>query len=239
MKKIILTICVVLAGSFVFAQNSSLLEPTPETIGADSAAMALREINVDKFEREGSWDVTISSDYGFITSRLFDGNPAMKDTLEEDKGKEDEDSFVFGVKVEFFRRGVNSFYITSVRPLPVEGIAKTISVWVCGRNQDHNLWVLVQDMFGRNYELYMGTLGFGGWKKMTAVVPPSPDGEHGIVQQSAFYNSRPGLRIVGFRIDCNPVLARGSYYVYFDALRVVTDLYDLQYRDEDDMSDNW
>lgn len=239
MKKIILTICAVLAGSLAFAQNSSLLEPTPETIGADSAAMALREINVDKFEREGSWDVTISSDYGFITSRLFDGNPAMKDALEEDKGKEDEDTFVFGVKVEFFRRGVNSFYITSVRPLPVEGIAKTISVWVCGRNQDHNLWVLVQDMFGRNYELYMGSLGFGGWKKMTAVVPPSPDGEHGIVQQSAFYNSRPGLRIVGFRIDCNPMLARGSYYVYFDALRVVTDLYDLQYRDEDDMSDNW
>ena len=52
MKKIILTICVVLAGSLVFAQNSSLLEPTPETIGADSAAMALREINVDKFERD-------------------------------------------------------------------------------------------------------------------------------------------------------------------------------------------
>ena len=239
MKKSILTICAVLAGSLAFAQNSSLLEPTPETIGADSAAMALREINVDKFEREGSWDVTISSDYGVITSRLFDGNPAMKDVLEEDKGKEDEDAFVYGVKVEFFRRGVNSFYITSVRPLPVEGIAKTISVWVCGRNQDHHLTVLVQDMFGRNYELYMGTLGFAGWKKMTAVVPPSPDGEHGIVQQSAFYNSRPGLRIVGFRIDCNPMLARGSYYVYFDALRVVTDLYDLQYRDEDDMSDNW
>lgn len=239
MKKILITLCAVLVGSLAFAQNSSLLEPTPETIGADSAAMALREINVDKFEREGSWDVTISSDYGVITSRLFDGNPAMKDVLEEDKGKEDEDAFVYGVKVEFFRRGVNSFYITSVRPLPVEGIAKTISVWVCGRNQDHNLWVLVQDMFGRNYELYMGTLGFAGWKKMTAVVPPSPDGEHGIVQQSAFYNSRPGLRIVGFRIDCNPMLARGSYYVYFDALRVVTDLYDLQYRDEDDMSDNW
>jgi len=239
MKKILITLCAVLVGSLAFAQNSSLLEPTPETIGADSAAMALREINVDKFEREGSWDVTISSDYGVITSRLFDGNPAMKDVLEEDKGKEDEDAFVYGVKVEFFRRGVNSFYITSVRPLPVEGIAKTISVWVCGRNQDHHLTVLVQDMFGRNYELYMGSLGFGGWEKMTAVVPPSPDGDHGIVQQSAFYNSRPGLRIVGFRIDCNPMLARGSYYVYFDALRVVTDLYDLQYRDEDDMSDNW
>ena len=56
MKKNILAICAVLAGGLVFAQNSSLLEPTPETIGADSAAMALREINVDKFEREGRYD---------------------------------------------------------------------------------------------------------------------------------------------------------------------------------------
>ena len=102
MKKIILAVCAVLAGGLIFAQNSSLLEPTPETIGADSAAMALREINVDKFEREGSWNVTISSDYGFITSRLFDGNPAMKDTLEEDKGKEDEDAFVFRRKSRIF-----------------------------------------------------------------------------------------------------------------------------------------
>lgn len=240
MKKFVFTIVFVVAAfSIAFAQNSRIAEPDPETIGADSAAMALREINIDKFEREGSWNVSISADYGVITARLFDGNPAMKETLEEDEGHEDDDTTVLGVKVQFFRRGVNEFYITSARPQPVEGIVKTISVWVCGRNQNHDLTVLVQDMFGRNYELYMGNLGFSGWKKMTAVVPPSPDGEHGIVQQSAYYNNRPGLRIVGFRVDCNPMLARGSYYLYFDALRIVTDLYDLEYHDEDDMSDNW
>ncbi|MBQ9495853.1 MAG: flagellar filament protein FlaA [Treponema sp.] len=240
MKKYIFAVVLAsVACVFSFAQNSYIAEPNPEIIGADSAAMALREINIDKFEREGSWNVSISADYGIITARLFDGNPLMKAVLEEDEGNEDEDRTVLGVKVQFFRRGVNEFYIMSTRPQPVEGIVKTISLWVCGRNQDHNLSVLVQDMFGRNYELYMGSLGFNGWKKLTAVVPPSPDGEHGIVQQSAYYNNRPGLRIVGFRVDCNPMLARGSYYLYFDALRVVTDLYDLEYHDEDDMSDNW
>ena len=195
--------------------------------------------SLDKFEREGSWTVRMSSDFGVISSRLFEGNPSMKEPLEEDEGNEDTDTQVLGVKVEFFKRGVNSFYILSQRPIPVEGVTKTISLWVCGRNMDHDMYVLIEDYFGRSYELYMGSLGFTGWKKLTAVVPASPDGERGIVQHSAYYGERPGVRITGFRIDCNPVLARGSYYMYIDDLRCVTDLYDLEHRDEDDMSDNW
>ena len=76
-------------------------------------------------------------------------------------------------------------------------------------------------------------------EKLTVAVPPSPDGVHGIVQTSAYHGDRPGLRIVGFRVDCNPELARGSYYLYLDDLRAVTDLYAMENRDEDDMDDNW
>lgn len=237
MKKFLLSVLVAAAACAVFAQNSIVEEPNPETVGNDSAMQALRQISLDKFERDGSWFVHMSPDFGVITARNFEGAPAMKEPLE---GEEDvEDTQVLGVKVEFFRRGVNSFYINSQRPIPIEGVAKTISVWVCGRNQDHSLNLLVQDYFGRNYELYMGSLGFSGWKKLTCVVPPSPDGEHGIVQHSAYYGDRPGLRIIGFRVDCNPMLARGSYYMYLDDLRCVTDLYDVENHDEDDMSDAW
>ncbi len=149
------------------------------------------------------------------------------------------DSKVFGVKTEFFRRGVNSFFVTAARPIAIEGVTKTVSVWVCGRNMGHQLWLLVQDYFGHNFEIWMGSLEFSGWKKITAAIPPSPDAEHGIIQQSAYHGDKPGLRVVGFRIDCNPMEARGSYYVYFDDLRAVTDLYDMENRDEDDMSDAW
>lgn len=238
MKKIVALVAAVLASGFVFAQTS-ITDPNPEMIGQDSAMSALREVSVDKFEREGSWNVHISPDNGVITSRLFEGNPSMKEALEEDEGKEDEDTQVLGVRVDFFRRGVNSFTIMSGRPLPIEGTVKTISLWVCGRNQDHDMYVLVQDYFGSNFELYLGNLGFSGWKKLTCVVPPSPDGEHGIVQSSAYFGDKPGLKILGFRIDCNPMKARGSYYMYLDDLRAVTDLYDIQNRDEDDMADNW
>ncbi|MDY3756092.1 MAG: flagellar filament outer layer protein FlaA [Treponema sp.] len=238
MKRVIVVLMVLATFGMVFAQQgTSLTDPDPTIIGADSAKQALREVSVDLFEREGSWNARISSDNGVISSRLFDGSPASKEPMAENEGVTDER--VLGVKVEFFRRGINSFYVTAARPIPIEGITKTVSVWVTGRNQGHNLYLLVQDYFGNNFEIYMGSLAFSGWKKMTAAVPPSPDGERGIVQQSAYYGERPGLRIIGFRIDCDPLLARGSYYLYFDDLRAVTDLYDMENRNEDDMIDNW
>lgn len=239
MKKLLAFCIVAVISTSLFAQTSSLQEPNPETVGADSAMASLREVSIDKFEREGSWVVHMSPDYGVINGRLFEGNPSMKEPLEEDQGKEDQDTQVYGVRVDFFRRGINSFTIKPGRPLPIEGTVKTISLWVCGRNQSHDMYVLVQDYFGSNFELYLGNLGFSGWKKLTCVVPPSPDGEHGIVQSSAYYGDKPGLRIVGFRVDCNPMQARGTYYMYLDDLRAVTDLYDMENHDEDDMLDNW
>ena len=239
MKKLLASCFVLVFASVLFAQSQTLSDPNPETVGADSAMMSLREVSVDKFEREGSWNVHMSPDNGVIAARLFKGAPAMKEPLAEDEGKEGEDTQVLGVRVDFFRRGVNSFNIMAGRPMPVEGTVKTVSMWVCGRNQSHDMYLLIQDYFGRNYEVYMGNLGFSGWKKLTAVIMPSPDGEHGIVQSSAYYGDKPGFKILGFRVDCNPIQAKGSYYLYLDDLRAVTDLYDLENRDEDDMLDNW
>ena len=236
MKKVLTAVFALSITAMLFAQES-LASPDATVIGNDSAKQALREVSVDRFEIEGSWGATISPDYGVISSRLFDGSPAAKDPI---KGDEDAvDSKVLGVKVEFFHRGVNSFYIRSARPIPIEGVTKTISLWAAGRNMNHELYVLVQDYYGNNFELYVGNLGFSGWKKMLVAVPPTPDGEHGIIQQSAYDGVRPGLRIVGFRVDCNPMLARGTYYLYLDDMRAVTDLYDIENRDEDDMRDDW
>ena len=100
MKKVLFA--VIAASVFTFAvsaQNSLVEDPNPETIGNESAMQALHEISLDKFEREGSWGVHISPDYGVITGRLFEGSPATNDPLKEHEGKENEDTHVLGVKV--------------------------------------------------------------------------------------------------------------------------------------------
>jgi hypothetical protein len=246
MKKIYLAFlaAAIVASGAAFAQtnangNTSISDPDASIIGNDSTMEALREVSVDRFEREGFWNVHCSPDYGVISGRLFEGSPEAKEPLRDAGNQEMQDTSVFGAKIEFFKRGVNSFFVKAARPLPIEGITKTVSVWVCGRNMGHQLWLLVQDYNGNNFEIWMGSLEFSGWKKLTTAIPPSPDGVHGIVQTSPYHGDKPGLRVVGFRVDCNPMEAQGAYFVYFDDLRAVTDLYDVENRDPDDMNDAW
>ena len=239
MKRFIITILIVLfAATGVFAQEIG--EPDAQQLGIMEAQQKLKEVSVDKFEYDGFWRVTMSTDEGYPTARLFEGAPAAKIPIPEEEDLNIPDKYVLGVRIDFLRRGTNSFTIYPMRPLPIEGITKTVSIWVAGRNFNHTLNLLLEDAFGRYFELYMGKLNFQGWKKLTVAIPPqAPDGVHGIVQRNYHYNNMMGIKITGFRVDCDMLEAYGSYYVYFDDLRAVTDLFAEDLKDADDMSDMW
>jgi hypothetical protein len=240
MKRFIfIALFLIIAVGMVSAQNA-VGDPDPYEIGYDTAQQQLKEVSVDKFENEGFWISHMSSDEGYTTTRLFTGGPSAKDPIPDEEGMNIPDKYVLGTRVDFLRRGYNSFTIRPVRPIPIEGITKTVSMWVAGRNFNHDLVLLIQDYFGRNYEIYMGRLNFQGWKKLTVAIPPqSTDGVNGVVQRSYHYNNQMGIKIMGFRIDCDPMEAYGNYYVYFDDLRAVTDLFTENNRDPDDMADGW
>ncbi|MDR0402982.1 MAG: flagellar filament outer layer protein FlaA [Treponema sp.] len=239
MKHVIFTALIVfLVVPGLFAQDVG--EPDAAQLGITEAQQKLKEISVDKFEYDGFWLSTMSADEGYTTTRLFDGGPMAKEPIPEEEGLDIPDNYVLGTRVDFLRRGYNSFTIYPTRPVPIEGITKTVSLWVVGRNFNHELNLLIEDAFGRYFELYMGKLNFQGWKKMTVAIPPQAlDGIHGIVQRNYHYNTMMGIKIIGFRIDCDPMEAYGSYYIYFDDLRAVTDLFAEDIRDADDPSDMW
>lgn len=244
MKKVAFGVVFSLLALTLFAQTTAddldLEAANPALIGADSAEQKLKEISVEKYESEGTWIVNMSADEGVIKGRLFDGSPAGKKPIPEEEGMNIPDSKVYGVRVDFFRRGYNSFSVSAVKPLPIEGIAKTVTVWVVGRNYKHTMKLILEDYWGNQFELYVGKLNHSGWKKMTVAIPPAnPDGKSGIIQKDYHYGTRMGLKIVGFRVDCDPTDAYGSYYMYFDDLRAVSDLYEMEHRDTDDMYDNW
>ena len=240
MKNFLLTVLIVLfAAAGLFAQQE-IGEPDAQQLGILEAQQKLKEISVDKFEFEGYWKATMSTDEGYTTARLFEGSPGAKVPVREEEGLNIPDKYVLGVRIDFLRRGINSFTIYPQRPIPIEGITKTVSVWIAGRNFNHSLNLLLEDSRGRTYELFIGKLNFQGWKKMTVAIPPqAPDGIHGIVQRNYHYPHLMGIRIVGFRVDCDMMEAYGSYYIYFDDLRAVTDLFAEDLKDADDMSDMW
>lgn len=233
-KRYILVVSIlILAGASLFAQTIG--EPDAMSIGVDTAQQKLKEVSISKFEDAGFWKAAMPMDQGIITLRRHEGGPADKQPLEdeEDLGIEETDEYVIGIKTEFFRRGPSNFSIEPIRPLPVEGITKTLSVWVVGRNYNHYLKIIIEDFFGNRADLTMGKLNFSGWKKLTVAIPPS------IVQRDPHYNNRMGIKVLGFAIECDIVETYGTYYIYFDDLRAVTDLFAESARDEDDMPDNW
>ncbi|MDR3172031.1 MAG: flagellar filament outer layer protein FlaA [Treponema sp.] len=240
MKRYIFGIALLLVTGILFAQNPAVGDTDPSRIGLDAAQQNLKEVSVDKFEHDGYWIPSMSSNAGYVVSRLFEGNPAEKQPIEEEADLNIPDKYVLGTRVDFLHRGHSSFTLTPRRPIPIEGITKTVSVWVVGRNYNHELKLLVQDYFGRSFELSLGKLNFQGWKKLTVAIPPqAEDGRNGIVQRNYHYNNQLGIKVAGFRVDCDPSETVGTYYLYLDDLRAVTDLFAEDSRDPDDMLDSW
>ncbi|MGA2764640.1 MAG: flagellar filament outer layer protein FlaA [Spirochaetia bacterium] len=220
---------------FSQAQTVTAGQPNPENIGKDQAQQLLEEVSVSKFEDSAFWGGSMPLDMGVIELKRLEGNPAGKKPIAEEAklGIKEQDKYVLGAKASFFHRGDSFFTVYPANPLPIPGIVKTISVWVVGRNYNHTLKLLFTDSAGRAQEVTVGTLNFIGWKQMTVAIPPS------IVQQDYHYGAASGIRITGFRVETDPLDTYGTYYIYFDDLRAVTDLFGESKRDTDDMADGW
>jgi len=93
--------------------------------------------------------------------------------------------------------------------------------------------MFVEDVRGNVNRIRAGELNFTGWRRINVAIPPS------IVQQDDRVSDRTGLRFLGFAVEPDMLQTYGSYYIYFDDLRAVTDLFGEELRDPDDMVDGW
>jgi len=242
MKRIIFVLfIIVLISSFSFAQGKDVPvgDPDPSKIGIDSAQQQLVDITVSQFEEPGYWKAAMAGDMGVITLMRKVGEPDGKIELDKERldaeasVKSPKGQYALGLKVKFYQRALTTFSITSVRPLPIQGKCKTISVWAVGRNFNHRLKILIEDYFGKRHELTMSKLNFLGWKKLTVAVPSS------ITQADYHHTNAIGIKFVGFRVYCDLVEATGTFFLYLDDLSAVTDLFEESKKDIDDMSDDW
>lgn len=238
MKRLLIALViamVLLTGLSAQAAPNAAGQPNPNLIGTDTAQQMLQEISLSKFEDAGMWSATMPRDFGVATVRKIAGGPLDKEPIqaEVDAGIDEADDYVLGVKAYYYKRAPEYILIKPRRPIPIEGITKTISFWAVGRNYEHTLKILLRDFFGNYAELTVGKLNFSGWKQLTVAVPPT------LIQKDLHYNNNMGIQIEGFRIDCDAKDTIGTYYIYFDDLRAVTDLFSERMRDPDDIADVW
>lgn len=235
MKKIsLITIATLI--SFAFSLNLSA--QNAPVAGAEGQEV---EILLNDFEQEGFWYPSFAPERGNTNIMVFEGKPSEKQVINYQDGTANPNEKVLGLRAWFSRKGFFNLKLIPFSPIQIPGKVRSISVWVSGRQYDNKLSITIKDSKGLTWKLPFedesgsSSLGFNGWKRMTAIIPDE------VRQKDYIYSREPFISITSLDIDFNDrttELGR-DYFIYFDDLTAVTDLYYQLQRGDDDLDDNW
>lgn len=222
---------IALGGSGLFALETA--------IGEDVDSMELRSIIVEGWE-QNEWEVAISPNVGKIDKKLVKGVPA---SLAFDTGNEQS----FGIRYQFIYPGNNvvtlvppdtdKYKVTryldqideqtglkksyKVRGIELPGQVKAVSVWVLGRGNEYNLECWIEDWKTDTHIYKFGSLDFIGWRPLTVVIPEN------VPQDVDSYPQTKTLIFKRFVIRSTPKTSSEKVVLFFDSLKVLTDVYDV------------
>ena len=155
--------------------------------------------------------------------------------------REGRDIRSFGIWGRFDRRGYNWIDIYPVTAgddpenpvpfeIPIPGRLRSLDMWVWGSNLNYYLEAFVRDHTGVVHSLYLGSLAFAGWRNMQVRIP------NHIPQTRRVLPRFAGLSFVKFRIWTTPVERVDNFFIYFNQLKVLTDVFDSLF-DGNDLAD--
>ena len=179
----------------------------------------IQSVVIEDFENnDNNWQVTASrfTDEDFPQLKFgVEGRPiGLSSTYAEEVNK-----YVMGVRAAFTRKGYNSVSIYPEEELLVPGRAKKIDVWVWGANYYYNLEAHLRDYRGIVHRLPLGSLHFIGWRNLSVDIP------NYIPQTIRYLPMEKPLSLVRLVIWTEPSERVDRYIVYFDNLKVLTDMY--------------
>lgn len=109
------------------------------------------------------------------------------------------------------------------RALQLPGKVKGISVWFHGRGNNYDLECWVKDYKGDVHILKLGSLNFVGWRPLKITIPPY------IPQEVESFPQTKVIKIVRFVIRSNPYEDPKDTYMFFDQLKVLTDVFEVSF----------
>lgn len=186
--------------------------------GATASAENITSVLVEDFNEAWSYTASENLDQAKAKITVIEAG-AQNDLLwpEESEGRQKRS---MGFKCGFHSRGYNHVTFIPPKPITLPGRARRIQIWVMGMKYNYDLEIWVEDFRGMSHKLEMGNLNFAGWRGLTRDIPWY------IPQQESEYPSDRPLRITKIVVRTTPDQRPDRFYVYFDQIRVLTDIYE-------------
>ena len=135
-----------------------------------------------------------------------------------------------GIWGRFDRRGYNWIDVFPIEKgagddavpseIPMPGRVRDIDVWVWSGNFNYYMEAYVRDYLGVVHIIYLGNLGFEGWKNLLVPIP------NNIPQSKRTLPRLESLRFVKFRIWTTPTERVDNFFVYLDQFKILTDTFE-------------
>ncbi|MDR1307335.1 MAG: flagellar filament outer layer protein FlaA [Treponema sp.] len=127
--------------------------------------------------------------------------------------------------------------------IPIPGRVRYLDMWVWGSNLNYYMEAYLRDEQGVIHTLYLGNIGYQGWKNLRVLVPTSIPQRRRIIPDPTTANTLSTqdknsiyLKFVKFRIWTTPREEIANFYIYLDQFKVLTDTFESLY-DGDEMTD--